>query len=81
MSVLRTPEQVAKDLGDGIISPHMIRRLIREQKIAYTELSRSKFAMSESQVQGMLDYLTRAPVAESKRVRAARESAFKSPRK
>lgn len=78
MSVLRTPEQVAADLGEGIISPHMIRRLIRDRKIGYTELSRQKFAMSQAQVDAMLDYLSQPPVAETKRTRG--ESPFKQSR-
>lgn len=75
MELLRTPEEVAEDLGANV-SPHMVRRLIRDGKVEYTKLSRGKFAMTQAQVDGMLRYLAQ-PVAETKRAPRG-ESVFKS---
>jgi predicted site-specific integrase-resolvase len=79
MELLRTPEEVAEDLGANV-SPHMVRRLIRDGKVEYTKLSRGKFAMTQAQVDGMLRFLAQAPVADTKRS-ARGESVFKSGKK
>ncbi|MBT8159129.1 MULTISPECIES: hypothetical protein [Arthrobacter] len=75
---LRTPEQVAKDLGG--ISPSTIRTLIREGHIEYTPLARKKFALTDAQVDGMLAYLARKEKAKTEKARAPRavESPFPS---
>lgn len=78
MELLRTPEEVAEDLGANV-SPHMVRRLIRDGKVEYTKLSRGKFAMTQAQVEGMLRFLAQ-PVIETKRAPRG-ESVFKSGKK
>lgn len=76
MTVLRTPEQVAADLGPDV-SPHTVRRLIREGKVAYTPLARGKFYMTDEQVDAMLQFLAVAPKAPKARP-ARGASPFKS---
>lgn len=56
---LRTPEQVAEDLGH--ISPHTIRRLVRDKLIGCTKLARGKLAFTDEQVDAMLKYLEVPP--------------------
>jgi len=73
MGLLRTPEEIAEDLGANV-SPHMVRRLIRDGKVAYTPLSRGKFAMTEAQVDAMLAFLAHAPKPEARR---PKDSVFK----
>lgn len=75
---LRTPEQVAKDLGG--ISPSTIRTLIRDGHIEYTPLARKKFVLTDAQVEDMLAYLARKEKAKNEKGRAARtvESPFPS---
>lgn len=75
---LRTPEEVAADLG--AISPSTIRTLIRDGHIEYTPLARGKFALTDAQVDGMLAHLARKAKARNEKARAARtvESPFPS---
>lgn len=56
---LRTPEQVADDLGldpEGrhIVSPITLRRMVREGTASCTRLSRGRVAFTESQVADLL---------------------------
>ncbi|MDQ0212645.1 excisionase family DNA binding protein [Arthrobacter bambusae] len=60
MNRLRTPEEVAEDLG--AISPSTIRTLIRSGKIEYTRLARGKFGLTDAQVEDMLKFLRVVPV-------------------
>lgn len=77
---LRTPEQVATDLGEGIMSPSTIRTLIRNGHIEYTPLARGKFALTDAQVDAMLEHLARKAKAKQDKARAPRatESPFPS---
>lgn len=59
---LRTPEQVADDLGRDeagrhIASPFMIRRLVRDKKVACTKLARGRIVFTPQQVEAMLAQL------------------------
>jgi hypothetical protein len=67
---LRTPEQVAEDLGE--ISPSTIRTLIRDGHIEYTPLARGKFALTDAQVDDMLAHLARKAKAKADKARTQR---------
>lgn len=61
----RSPEQVSEDLGH--ISPHTIRRLVREGKIACTKLARGKFVFTDGQVDAMIAHLEAPAKTPAKR--------------
>jgi hypothetical protein len=68
---LRTPEEVSEELGPDKIGPYMIRRLVKERKVACTKLARGRIVFTHAQVEAMLAYLEQpaqaaaaAPVAQ-----------------
>jgi hypothetical protein len=60
---LRTPEQVAEDLGrddqgNYLASPFTIRRMVRERRVAYTKLARNRIAFTPGQVTAMVELMS-----------------------
>jgi predicted site-specific integrase-resolvase len=63
---LRTPEEVAVDLG-GHISPHTIRGHVRSGHLACIKAARGKYLFTDEQVQALLGYLERPAKASTER--------------
>ncbi|GAB3535436.1 hypothetical protein GCM10027403_13060 [Arthrobacter tecti] len=56
---LRTPEEVAEHLGH--LTAYEIRRLARRSEIEHVRGSRGKVLLTDSQVQALIEHLTRKP--------------------